>query len=75
VKRIVTSVLCAGLLIGLAGCGGSGIEEGMPEEGGTPVKLDPKMVDMSGRSFKDAGKADAKAAQAKAAAEAEASKK
>jgi hypothetical protein len=39
------------LSVGLGGCGG-GLDEGMPEGDLQPqVKMDPKMVDMTGRSF------------------------
>jgi len=73
-KRSVLSSLCVASLVfslGLVGCGGGGIEEGAPT--GDPSKpvvpLDPKMVDMTGRSFDVIGKAKKKAdADAKAQA-------
>ena len=61
-KRILISGVTAMVLLGVVGCGGSGIEEGMPAEEGKGVPLDPKMTDMTGRSFKEAGKAEQKAA-------------
>jgi len=78
-RSIMSSLGVASLVVvlGLAGCGGGGVEEGMPKGDLTPtVKLDPKMVDMSGRSFSDMGKAKAKAEKdAKDAAAAEEQKK
>lgn len=47
------------LSLGLTGCGGAGIEEGVPKDMTPGVKIDPKMTDMSSRSFKDEGKARA----------------
>jgi hypothetical protein len=68
--RVLGGLCLAAVLLslGLAGCGG-GIEEGMPAPDQKGVPLDPKMVDMSGWSFKKQGKkkATAKAAAAKQA--------
>jgi len=64
-KRIVlrSGTLAAIVLtMSVVGCGGSGVEEGVPKGDLTPaVPLDPKMVDMAGRSFSDSKKAKAKA--------------
>jgi len=71
-KRSLLAGLCLAsvLSVGLAGCGGGGMDEGLPQ-GDTlkpDVPLDPKMVDMSGASFSTQKKAAAKnAAAAKAA--------
>jgi len=54
--------------MGLSGCGGGGIDEGMPPPGQPEMKLDPKMVDMGGRSFGDQKKSAAKNQAAKNAA-------
>jgi hypothetical protein len=60
-----SSLAAVVLSLGLAGCGGGGIDEGLPSAKEKPgVPLDPKMVDMSGRSFSDQKKASAKAAEA-----------
>lgn len=57
--------LAAVLSIGLAGCDGGTMDEGMPQGNLKPdVPLDPKMVDMTGRSFSDQKKAAAKNAAA-----------
>jgi hypothetical protein len=77
-RSILSSLGVASIVLasGLVGCGGGSVEEGMPKGDLTPaVPLDPKMVDMSGRSFSDVGKAKAKSeAAAKAAEAAEAPK-
>ena len=52
------------LSLGIVGCGGAGIQEGMPSDTTPAVTLDPKMTDMSGRSFKDTSTLKAKAAAA-----------
>jgi len=55
-------LLASALMLGLMGCGGAGIDEGMPKGDLTPgAKIDPKMTDMTGRSFKDTGAARSKA--------------
>ena len=58
------SLVAVVLSLGLAGCGGSGIEEGMPSPDQKGIPLDPKMVDMAGRSFDSQKKSQTKAAEA-----------
>jgi hypothetical protein len=71
-KRSLLGGLCLAsiLSVGLAGCGGGTMDEGMPTAGEikTDVPLDPKMVNMSGASFADQKKAAAKNAAAGRAA-------
>jgi hypothetical protein len=51
------------LSVAVVGCGGGGIDEGMPADTTkATVPLKPEMVDMSGRSFSDQAKIQAKAA-------------
>lgn len=69
-----TFAACLGLVLvcgaSLTGCGG-GIDEGLPPADTKPdVPLDPKMVDMTGRSFADQKKAAAKNITARKEAEA-----
>jgi len=53
------------LSLGLMGCGSAGIDEGMPKGDLTPtVKMDPKMTDMTGRSFNNTAAAQKKAGEA-----------
>jgi len=50
VKRIITGGLGAAVLLGVMGCGGAGVDEGLPKGDMTPtVKMDPSMTDPSGR--------------------------
>lgn len=66
-KRFVivrASLAMVVLSLGLAGCGGGGIEEGLPPANQKGIPLDPKMVDMGGKSFADQKKAAAKNAEA-----------
>ena len=58
------SLVAVVLSLGLAGCGGSGIDEGMPSPDQKGIPLDPKMVDMTGRSFDSQKKSQTKAAAA-----------
>ena len=63
-KRIVlrSGTLAAIVLsVSVVGCGGSGIDQAVPKDLTPGVPLDPKMVDMAGRSFSDSKKAKAKA--------------
>jgi len=63
-----TKLMALALSMGLIGCGGGGIEEGAPSaDQPAGVKIDPKMTDMTGRSFKETSSAKAKSAAAKAA--------
>jgi len=58
-KRSVLSGLglaAIALSLAVVGCGGGGIEEGAPPDTKVSVPLDPKMVDMTGRSFAEQGK-------------------
>jgi hypothetical protein len=69
-KRILASGLGVAFLAGVVGCGSAGLDEGSPTGDLTPaVPLDPKMVDMTGRSFSDVGKNAKKAQDNKAAQE------
>jgi len=79
-KRTVLGVLGLAtiLSLGMAGCGGGTIDEGVPKGDLKPdIPLDPKMVDMSGASFADQKKSAAKnaALQKEAGAPAPAEKK
>jgi len=65
------SVAALVLSLSLVGCGGGGIEEGGPKGNQPEFKLDPKLSDMSGRSFDSQSKATKAAKDAK---EAEAAK-
>lgn len=51
------------LTLGLAGCGGGGLEEGLPPPDAKGIPLDPNMVNMKGASFADQKKAAAKNAE------------
>jgi len=61
------SVAALVLSLGLVGCGGGGIEEGAPTGNQKPITLDPKLSDMTGRSFDAQSKATKAAKDAKAA--------
>jgi hypothetical protein len=69
-KRILMSGLSVALLLGVVGCGGGGIEPGVPQGDLTPtVKMDPKMTDPGGMFGAQAAKsAAAKSEKAKASA-------
>jgi len=62
-RRVLTGLRLAAvaLSLGLAGCGGAGISEGLPTDNLPEGKLDPKFTDMTGRSFLDQKKSEAKA--------------
>jgi len=61
------SVAALVLSLGLVGCGGGGIEEGAPTGNEKPITLDPKLTDMTGRSFDSQSKATKAAKDAKEA--------
>src|SRR5204863_91130 len=60
------SLASLALCVGLAGCGGGGIDEGVPRGDATKpdVPLDTISTGMLGRTAKDMGKAAAKAKEA-----------
>jgi len=71
-KRIFAGGVGLALLLGAAGCSDSQMEPGMPKGDLKPqAEPDPKIMDMSGRSFTDQKKAAAKAAESAKGAPAE----
>ncbi len=69
-KRVLLSGAGLALLLGVTGCGTAGIDEGMPSGDLKPaVKMDPSMLDPSGR-FGAGAAAKSKSKSAEAAAKA-----
>jgi hypothetical protein len=63
-KRIALGLAGFVLSVSLVGCGGGGVDEGMPADQKPGVPLDPNMVNMKTGSFADQKKAAVKNAAA-----------